>query len=56
LRGALIRLGNSASGECVDVTNQPMLDQSGQTDVTGRISKIGDGEVRTALYGPPMSF
>ena len=24
--------------------------QSGETDVTGRISKIGDGGVRTALY------
>jgi transposase len=28
----------------------PKKYQSGQTDVTGRISKIGDKEVRTALY------
>jgi hypothetical protein len=28
----------------------PKKYQSGQTDVTGRISKIGDGGVRTALY------
>lgn len=28
----------------------PRRYQSGETDVTGRISKIGDGSVRTALY------
>ena len=28
----------------------PKRYQSGETDVTGRISKIGDGAVRTALY------
>jgi transposase len=28
----------------------PKKYQSGETDVTGRISKIGDGGVRTALY------
>jgi transposase len=28
----------------------PKKYQSGQTDVTGRISKIGDATVRTALY------
>src|SRR5512144_18782 len=28
----------------------PRKYQSGETDVTGRISKIGDGSVRTALY------
>jgi transposase len=28
----------------------PKRCQSGETDVTGRISKIGDGSVRTALY------
>ena len=28
----------------------PTKYQSGETDVTGRISKIGDGSVRTALY------
>jgi len=28
----------------------PKRYQSGETDVTGRISKIGDGSVRTALY------
>jgi transposase len=28
----------------------PKKHQSGETDVTGRISKIGDGSVRTALY------
>src|SRR5437588_10504938 len=28
----------------------PRKYQSGETDVTGRISKIGDGEVRTALF------
>jgi transposase len=28
----------------------PRKYQSGETDVTGRISKIGDGGVRTALY------
>lgn len=28
----------------------PRKYQSGETDVTGRISKIGDGAVRTALY------
>ncbi|HYO28825.1 MAG TPA: IS110 family transposase, partial [Azonexus sp.] len=28
----------------------PRKYQSGETDVTGRISKIGDGTVRTALY------
>jgi transposase len=28
----------------------PTKYQSGETDVTGRISKIGDGGVRTALY------
>ena len=28
----------------------PKRYQSGETDVTGRISKIGDGGVRTALY------
>ena len=36
----------------------PKKYQSGETDVTGRISKIGDASVRTALYNmrPPMSF
>ena len=29
----------------------PTKYQSGETDVTGRISKIGDASVRTALYG-----
>jgi transposase len=28
----------------------PKKHQSGETDITGRISKIGDGSVRTALY------
>jgi len=28
----------------------PRKYQSGETDVSGRISKIGDGTVRTALY------
>jgi transposase len=28
----------------------PKRYQSGETDVTGRISKIGDASVRTALY------
>jgi transposase len=28
----------------------PKKYQSGETDVSGRISKIGDGSVRTALY------
>ena len=28
----------------------PKKYQSGETDITGRISKIGDGGVRTALY------
>ena len=28
----------------------PKKYQSGETDITGRISKIGDGSVRTALY------
>jgi transposase len=28
----------------------PKKYQSGETDITGRISKIGDGNVRTALY------
>ncbi|WP_406566302.1 transposase [Acidisoma cellulosilyticum] len=28
----------------------PKKYQSGETDVTGRISKIGDASVRTALY------
>ena len=28
----------------------PKKYQSGETDVTGRITKIGDGTVRTALY------
>jgi transposase len=28
----------------------PKKYQSGEKDVTGRISKIGDGSVRTALY------
>jgi len=28
----------------------PKKHQSGETDYTGRISKIGDGSVRTALY------
>ena len=28
----------------------PKKRQSGETDITGRISKIGDGSVRTALY------
>lgn len=28
----------------------PRKYQSGETDITGRISKIGDGAVRTALY------
>jgi transposase len=28
----------------------PRKYQSGETDITGRISKIGDGSVRTALY------
>ena len=28
----------------------PRKYQSGETDVTGRISKIGDASVRTALY------
>ena len=28
----------------------PKKYQSGETDYTGRISKIGDGPVRTALY------
>jgi transposase len=28
----------------------PRKYQSGETDVTGRISKVGDGSVRTALY------
>ena len=28
----------------------PRKYQSGETDVTGRISKIGDGSVRTVLY------
>lgn len=28
----------------------PTKYQSGETDVTGRISKLGDGSVRTALY------
>jgi len=28
----------------------PKRYQSGETDVTGRISKIGDHDVRTALY------
>jgi len=28
----------------------PRKYQSGETDVTGRISKIGDGTVRTTLY------
>jgi hypothetical protein len=27
LRGALVRLGNRASGECVDVTDKPMLER-----------------------------
>ena len=30
----------------------PKRRQSGETDLTGRISKIGDAGVRTALYGP----
>src|ERR671916_2401346 len=30
----------------------PKRYQSGETDVSGRISKIGDAGVRTALYGP----
>src|SRR5918993_960335 len=30
----------------------PKRYQSGETDLTGRISKIGDAGVRTALYGP----
>src|SRR5918998_347074 len=30
----------------------PKRYQSGETDVTGRISKVGDAGVRTALYGP----
>src|SRR5918998_1518394 len=30
----------------------PRKYQSGETDLTGRISKIGDAGVRTALYGP----
>jgi NAD(P)-dependent dehydrogenase (short-subunit alcohol dehydrogenase family) len=28
LRAALIRLGNAVSGECVDVTDKPMLESS----------------------------
>lgn len=28
----------------------PKKYQSGETDITGRISKIGDGSARTALY------
>ena len=28
----------------------PTKYQSGETDVTGRISKLGDGSVRAALY------
>ncbi len=28
----------------------PKKHQSGETDLTGRISQIGDGRVRTALY------
>ena len=30
----------------------PKRYQSGETDVTGRISKVGDAGVRTALHGP----
>jgi transposase len=30
----------------------PKRHQSGETDLTGRIGKIGDAGVRTALYGP----
>ena len=34
----------------------PKKYQSGETDVTGRISKIGDGGVRTAFYEAATSF
>src|SRR5207249_5800479 len=34
----------------VRISVDPKKYQSGETDVTGRISKIGDGSVRTALY------
>ncbi len=35
----------------------PKKYQSGETDYTGRISKIGDAGVRTALYARrPISF
>ena len=33
----------------------PSKYQSGQTDISGRISKIGDASVREALYQPPTS-
>ena len=56
-RRADLRLGNRRSarfrssktvGALFGLT--PRKYQSGETDVTGRISKIGDGGVRTALY------
>ena len=34
----------------------PRKYQSGETDYTGRISKIGDASVRTALYEAAQSF
>ena len=34
----------------------PKKHQSGEKDVSGRISKLGDGSVRAALYRPPTSF
>lgn len=34
----------------------PQRYQSGETDITGRISKRGDGEVRTLLYEAAMSM
>jgi transposase len=33
----------------------PKKYQSGETDITGRISKIDDGSVRTVIYEAPTS-
>src|SRR6267378_8013991 len=63
VRGALARLGNAASGECVDVTVQPMLERFfaglgafghlavtvGDPLLNKRIMELTDEEARSAF-------
>jgi len=48
--GAQLEDVQKAAGHRDPVGLTPKKYQSGETDVAGRISKIGDGSVRTALY------